>query len=40
MVDGISEITASDRVLAQIIKESGKLYQLVINKIDNKKDEY
>jgi len=39
MVDGISEITVSDRVLAQIIKESGKLYQLVINKIDNKKDE-
>ena len=39
LVDGRSEITSSDRILADIIKKSNKPYILIINKIDTKKQE-
>ncbi|HIA79219.1 MAG TPA: ribosome biogenesis GTPase Der [Candidatus Marinimicrobia bacterium] len=40
MVDGRVEPTASDRTLAQFIRESGRLYLLVVNKCDTLKQDY
>jgi len=34
VVDGQSDITASDRILSDMIKKSGKSFTLVINKVD------
>ena len=39
LIDGKDNITSSDRILSDSIKKSGKPYILIVNKIDNKKDE-
>ena len=39
LIDGKDSITSSDRILSDSIKKSGKPYILIVNKIDNKKDE-
>ena len=39
MVDGREDITSSDQVLAQAVRESGKPHVLVVNKCDNMKQD-
>jgi len=39
MVDGREDITSSDQVLAQAVRESGKPHILVVNKCDNMKQD-
>ena len=39
MVDGRDDITSSDQVLAQAVRESGKPHVLVVNKCDNMKQD-
>ena len=39
MVDGKIEITSNDQELAKHIRMLQKPYQLVVNKVDNQKDD-